>query len=248
MSPSSEKAWNYFGASEPYYGVIVNDDYRSAKINASAKAEFYRSGEVELAEHLRLVASVVDLKARKVAIDFGCGVGRLTFPLSKSYKHVFGIDISPGMIDVLTRNALDLGISNVTCAQAVDEVPVAADLIVSRIVLQHIPVAEGLNQINKMWNKLSSGGVLAVEVPVASRFGLTKKLVRWLRDRVPYSNSLVNLVKGRPLVEPGMQMNVYPLNQVVSRLYEAGADRVHLIKTTPDIMHTCSIIIAVKDQ
>jgi SAM-dependent methyltransferase len=47
-------------------------------------------------------------------LDVGCGTGAIALTLAPLLKHVYALDYSQGMLDVLMRNAKTLGITNVT--------------------------------------------------------------------------------------------------------------------------------------
>ena len=50
---------------------------------------------------------------RRAALDYGCGVGRLTLPLAERCEHVYGVDVSPSMLREAARNAARMGLPNV---------------------------------------------------------------------------------------------------------------------------------------
>src|SRR5665213_1634947 len=47
-------------------------------------------------------------------LDLGCGSGQLTLGLAKKVTSVHAIDVSQAMIDLLTENASESGIANIT--------------------------------------------------------------------------------------------------------------------------------------
>jgi len=85
--------------------------------------------------------SPIPLPGRALAVDIGCGIGRLSAALSERFDHVVGIDVSSEMIDQargLVRT------SNVTFEHgdgaSLDPVEVgSADMVLSFVVFQHIP-------------------------------------------------------------------------------------------------------------
>jgi len=101
--------------------------------------EFYATGYNEIEQCL---AHLDELQLRggrrELALDFGCGVGRLTIALADHYKNVIGVDIAPTMI---ARARGQLGVAYITS----DTLDVfhdgMFDLIYSNITLQHMPQA-----------------------------------------------------------------------------------------------------------
>ena len=65
-----------------------------------------QTGEDEIAvliDELRSLGFVADGSA----LDFGCGVGRLSIPLSKRFAKVIGVDIAPTMVELARSFAVD---------------------------------------------------------------------------------------------------------------------------------------------
>jgi SAM-dependent methyltransferase len=102
------------------------------------------------------------------ALDFGCGVGRLTRPLADHFDEVVGVDIAPTMIDLARRYHADRPSCRFEVNQAEDlaRFPSATfDLVLSLIVLQHVPPATAVRYLRELCRLVTPGGVLAVQVP-----------------------------------------------------------------------------------
>ena len=56
----------------------------------------------------------MNLDGCETLLDVGCGAGAIALALAPRFKHVYVLDYSQGMLDVLMRNARALGIGNVT--------------------------------------------------------------------------------------------------------------------------------------
>ena len=61
---------------------------------------FYRSGTDEIAAVLQRADEYGIAVPRRRALDFGCGVGRLTLALAEQFDRCDGVDISPAMLKV----------------------------------------------------------------------------------------------------------------------------------------------------
>ena len=64
--------------------------------------EFFAHGEAEIDAAMKRLASLGlwhEGCPHGQALDFGCGIGRLTQALMTYYDWVYGVDISPEMID-----------------------------------------------------------------------------------------------------------------------------------------------------
>jgi trans-aconitate methyltransferase len=80
-----------------------------------------------------------------VALDYGCGVGRLTRPLSERFQQVIGVDISSAMLEEARRNLADRPNVSYELASSQSNRPV--DFVLSKIVFQHIPPRAALRTL-----------------------------------------------------------------------------------------------------
>jgi tRNA/tmRNA/rRNA uracil-C5-methylase (TrmA/RlmC/RlmD family) len=75
---------------------------------------FFESGEREMQATLDTIRDLVGRDFHPArALDFGCGVGRLTIPLARESKHVLAVDISPTMLEEAQANCAEQEITNV---------------------------------------------------------------------------------------------------------------------------------------
>lgn len=100
--------------------------------------------------------------APNTIVDIGCGPGNSTEVLRKVFPEaeILGIDSSPGMIDRAKAKHGDLNFS-LCSAEDLDGV---YDLLFSNACLQWIPNHREL--IPQLMEKLTEGGVLAVQMPM----------------------------------------------------------------------------------
>jgi len=114
--------------------------------------EFFKSGEPWL-EGCIALANLANVKlGGEIALDFGCGVGRMTRALLKLYKRAIGIDISDEMIRLARSYANSLPLEFLQVAQA--PLPLAdrsVDLSYSTIVIQHIPSPHNLIIVDELF-------------------------------------------------------------------------------------------------
>jgi len=106
---NTDDAWEWFGKNQPYFSVLVEAKYKNEQLNEEAKKDFFSTGETYVNLVLRTIKEHFDTNfIRKRAFDFGCGVGRLTIPLSAACKQVVGVDASPSMLEEATKNAKEM--------------------------------------------------------------------------------------------------------------------------------------------
>lgn len=129
---------------------------------------FLTSGRQTMA---RLLDSVLH-QPRGVALDLGCGVGRLTLALAEDCDHVYGVDVSPEMIRRANQLKADRAKTNVDflCNNGRDLSIIpsgSCDLAFSYIVLQHLPdprlVAGYVRELGRV---VKPGGHVLFQVPL----------------------------------------------------------------------------------
>lgn len=130
--------------------------------------EFFATGEQEIEEVTTYVESLrVELDHRN-ALDFGCGVGRLTQALADRFEVVWGVDIAPSMIEHAKHYDRHPG----TCHYLLNG---RADLqmfesgsvgfIYSNIVLQHIEPRYQRAYLREFVRVLAPRGALVFQLP-----------------------------------------------------------------------------------
>jgi trans-aconitate methyltransferase len=223
------RQWERYGALDPYYGVLSEPAFHHSRLDEAARERFFQTGHRHIAESLATIESLWGSGFEcQAALDFGCGVGRLTLPLAERCEHVYGVDVSPSMLDEAARNAGRMGLTNIEWAPAerLEELSGAYDLVHSFFVFQHIPVREGERIFAALVGGLRPGGVGSIQValrpshPAAGAF-------HWTMKTVPFAYNLVNVARGRAWSYPHMQMNHYSLNRLGHLLAQAGVTEWH---------------------
>ncbi len=229
---STDKAWTTFGDNDPYYGVISLDKFHKDNLNDEALAEFFESGRSHIEFVLKEAREHLDPEFTPTrSLDFGCGVGRCTFPLG-AYGEAVGIDVSPSMLaeagewkKKLALDSVDFVLSNGDLSTVEGDF----DFVHSFIVFQHIRWRRGLGIVDALTQRLRPGGVGAIQFLYYRDVSPLKRLVGNLRKHVPLVHGVCNLVVGKPFGEPLMEKNSYPMTQVLLHLDHAGCGRVHVV-------------------
>lgn len=240
---STDKAWEKFGKSDPYFGVLADERFASDSI-AENRDAFFDTGRSSVAHILSRYQEHFGPVQRGRALDFGCGVGRLTFPLAQEFASVLGLDISPSMLAEAETNADRLGLSNVQFALADDRLSNAVgefDFVNSYIVLQHIPVRRGLAILSRLVEKVRPGGGFHVHFSVRTD-SLMSRSVWWASHHIPGVKIWQNIQCGRRWNAPAMQMNNYPLNRAVVQLAGQGITDFFLSTEHHAKFLTCSLL------
>jgi SAM-dependent methyltransferase len=239
---STDKAWEKFGKGDPYFGVLADARFAADKIDAH-RDDFFASGRSSVAHILDRYGEHFGGLQRERALDFGCGVGRLTFPLAREFASVVGLDISRSMLSEAETNARQLDVSNVQFALADDQLsnaPGGFDFVNSYIVLQHIPVLRGLPILSRLVDKVRPGGGFHVHFSIRTD-SLASRSVWWASHHIPGVKIWQNIRSGRDWNAPAMQMNNYPLNRIVVQLVGQGVSEFFCSAEQHAKFLTCSL-------
>jgi SAM-dependent methyltransferase len=240
MSDNARKTdddWLRIGLEEPYWGVLTDDRFARRNIDAAAISEFYSSGQSDMEA---LVAQVSRLfgpwKTSSNALDFGCGVGRLSFAMTRWSSFVTGYDISPGMLDVARSRCNSR--PDILFTREFPNGPF--DWINSYIVFQHMPPKQGLEILDRLLQRLSENGLLTLH------FTLYRDVTcepAHPRMRTGLGRAL-RQVLGRPPNPPvgAISMYDYDLGSIVERLNARGVRNLLLIHTQHGGHHGAQII------
>jgi SAM-dependent methyltransferase len=222
----TDRDWEAWGASDPYFGVISADAFRRDAMDHDARARFFQSGESHVERVLGIVRDRLDTGfAPASVLDFGSGVGRLVVPFSKRAQRVVGVDVSPSMIAEATRNCEGHGIANASFVLSDDRLSAVEgtfDLVHSYIVLQHIAWARGRRILRSLAGRVAPRGVLAVQLLTSCKAPPLVRALARLRYRFPPANWARNLLRRRPLLEPAMQLHEYDLETTLADLASEG--------------------------
>jgi len=245
----TDAAWRAFGRSEPYWAVWADRRFRRKTISDADRKAFFESGTV----HVRKVLRTIDTKvvpgfAPTRALDFGCGVGRVTIPLAEVCDQVIGVDVSAAMLAEARQSSRE--VSNIVYMTANDdlsEVEASFDLVHSYIVLQHIEPQRGMRIMITLLDRVSQGGIGVLHLTYATEGSRLRRVYGKLRERVPGLFQLANLLRGRPLFEPVMRMFDYDFPAVLL-LFEQRGFAVRHIEPTQHGRHHGATIYAQKAQ
>lgn len=159
------RQWDRFGRADPLWAVLSLPDKRQGRWD---ETEFFKTGEREIEDVLAHARSLGIQVRRERALDFGCGVGRLTQALLPHFERVDGVDIAPSMLERAAAYNRHPG----RCVFHLNE---RADLalfpdraftfIYTSLVLQHLPGDLARGYIREFLRVLSAGGLLVFHLP-----------------------------------------------------------------------------------
>lgn len=122
--------------------------------------EFFKTGEQWLDGVLAFAEHASVRLEGDIALDFGCGVGRMTHALLRHYRKGIGIDISDEMIRLAQSHARSRALEFIQVSQPPLPLPDRSiDLSFSTIVVQHISPPHNLKMVDELF-RVSRNAVL----------------------------------------------------------------------------------------
>ena len=163
--------WNTFGRVDPLWAILTDPTKKGNRWEVEA---FFRTGERE-SEDIVTDARALGRPRRFVtALDFGCGIGRVTQALADHFDRCVGVDISPSMIARANQHNRHATSRCRYQVNATDDLALFADaefdLIYASRVLQHIEPRYTRNYLAEFIRVLRPGGLVIVDLPSESGF------------------------------------------------------------------------------
>lgn len=214
--------WQIMGESEPYFGVLSHERFLRRNLTDETLAEFWTTGDHHIgAIHHRLVQHFGDFLPTN-ALDFGCGVGRLTRAMAKLAGRATGVDVSEGMLAEARASAPE-GVD------FLNYIPDGAfDWINTAIVFQHIPPERGYALFQQLLEVAAPECVLSVHfmlfkdaTGVADQYFPNVEFSTW-------DGSNLRPLLGKQRTPGTMSMFDYDLNLLIAMLVRAGFTRYFL--------------------
>ena len=178
------RTWQRLGSDDPLWAVLSSPDKRGGRWGVD---EFFASGRAEIDNQLGIVMPPLGLPAQhRLAVDFGCGAGRLTRALSRHFSCVVGLDVSSSM--VRTARRLNAEVSNIAFREnagtRLDGIADrSVDFLSCCIVLQHIPATLQIGYIAEFFRVLAPGGVAMFQFVIGSDDSSRGRVYKRLSNR-----------------------------------------------------------------
>jgi SAM-dependent methyltransferase len=173
--PALQRVWDRLGRDDPLWAVLTDARTKGGRWDAGA---FFTTGVIEVDRILRRASEQNVEPDWTSALDFGCGVGRLTQALSRFFESTVGVDIAPSMIAEAERR----NINGLPCRFVVNAQPdlrlfddSSFDLVLSLLVLQHINPRYSKTYIGEFLRVLRPGGLAVFQIP-SRRVGPSRRI------------------------------------------------------------------------
>jgi SAM-dependent methyltransferase len=175
-----QSTWEELAKQDPLWAILSVPAKKGGKWDLE---EFFYEGRAEATRVLQKVTSLHSLRF-EAALDFGCGVGRVTQYLADQFQKVIGVDISAKMIELAGQ--FNQSRQNVEyrhnphgdLAMFSDR---SFDFVYSNLVLQHMKPVYALRYINEFFRITRPDGIVVFQIPSH----LTPEYVARISAQVP---------------------------------------------------------------
>jgi ubiquinone/menaquinone biosynthesis C-methylase UbiE len=172
--------WDNLAEQDPLWAILTDSTKTGRKWDV---ANFMATGDAEIATvmgHLARIGYIPNCNG--TALDFGCGVGRLTQALAQRFASCVGIDISQQMIhqaQSFNRHPNCRYVANSDARLPFEHE--SFSFIYSNIVLQHVPQLFSEQYLREFIRVLTEDGVLVFGVQDSFSAGLLSSLLIRIR-------------------------------------------------------------------
>jgi SAM-dependent methyltransferase len=221
---AGQQYWDEQARTDPMWAILVDPQKTGRRWDPE---EFFSTGVYEIASVMERLGQWGLPVSRKRALDFGCGVGRLTQPLADYFEEVRGVDVSPVMLE----QARQFNRQGDRCQfiwNGESDLRMFADrsidFIYSKITLQHIRPRRVRSYLREFMRLLAPEGLLLFQLPsraVCPYPGIFGRI----RFRVARIRSLMR-------VPPAMYMNGIGRDRVIALLKRHGGRVVEIEPNT----------------
>lgn len=157
--------WETFARHDAMWAILTDPEKRQNKWHPK---DFFSTGVEEIDTIIRTIKTRGYKLGSQNALDFGCGIGRLTQPLAKYFEQCYGVDISSKMVE-LAKQYNQHGSRCQYIVNQSDALPVFDDnffdFIYSNIVLQHIERKYTESYLKEFIRILKPDGLLVFQIP-----------------------------------------------------------------------------------
>jgi 2-polyprenyl-3-methyl-5-hydroxy-6-metoxy-1,4-benzoquinol methylase len=158
---SQSDNWENLGNLDPKYAIASRSD---KKFNSWSDEEFFRIGQEIISNRLSVVTEKVRIDRRN-ALDFGCGIGRLTAALAGHFDRVVGIDVSQSMIQKARKEKKEIKNIDFYVEKNPDFDYGKFDFVIAHHVIQHVGTCREMKAYIRTLCR-HTNGVLVFNIPV----------------------------------------------------------------------------------
>lgn len=177
--------WEHNARSDAHFAILSDPEHNDRSWELEPD-RFMASGELEIRRVMEYLEHAgFDPRFDGRALDFGCGIGRLTNALGRRFDEAVGVDISPTMVEQARSLAIGGQVSFVVNQQ--DDLrqfdDASFDFVYTNIVLQHVSNELQRAYLGEFCRILTPGGLAVIQLPSLRR-GLKGTVRRLLPPKV----------------------------------------------------------------
>lgn len=232
--------WEDLAILDPLYAIA---SWKEKRFGGWDPAAFFEIGARECRRVMDHLAQTYQLpKRRRLALDLGCGLGRVTRFLGEHFDSVIGVDIATGMI--VQARELNAHVTNVTfvCGDGTD-LPFHGevfDFVYSRIALQHFPDRRSIiRAVNDVLRSLQPGGSAYLQIPSSLSFPRRIQIRRRLFHLLRLAGFSAALLYFRLGLHP-IAMTAVPQEEVLAAIRAARGRSIAVEK--PSLVATSYVV------
>ncbi len=222
----NKTVWEKLAREDPYWAVLTDPEKSNNRWDVD---EFFATGKTTVDDDLEVITRAIPDLANGKALDFGCGVGRLSQALGAHFDHVTGVDIAAPMIELAdqhnrTPDKVQFRLNTKSDLSLIPDQ--SFDLVYSVITLQHIPPALIPGYIKEFCRICRPGGAVFFQLPTVAppkrwRFSWYPPTT-WMRIKRYFLKTTA--------IRPEMSMNALKKAEVEAILTNSG---LKLVQATP---------------
>ena len=246
MAPDRHRAaWEDWGRIDPFWAVLTEADARHGRWDVD---RFFATGVEQVAAMLAHTERYGRPARRGTALDFGCGLGRLTRALAPHFERTYGLDVASTMIERAQQLDARFGRSGAEFVRHDREdlsrfASGSVDFLSCLLVLQHLPSRGAIEgYLREFVRVLNPGGVAVVQLPVrvpsvdGNRYVPLHRRGKQVLRAVGVSPKFLYERLGW---EPEMLMSGIPYEETVTIFEDAGG---RLLDATPESSHPSGVV------
>jgi SAM-dependent methyltransferase len=225
-----QQNWNEFGKQDPLWAILTDPGKQGNRWDLE---EFFETGRQEIDDLVAFVEALGVSLQHGEALDFGCGVGRLTQALAARFDSATGVDIAPSMLDLAAEYNRQAGRCKYLLNAAPDLSVLESDrfsFVYSNYVLQHMRPEYALRYVTEFVRVLRPGGTLVFQLP-ASTVGLKERVKAVLPAKA--RKAYRRVATGGADAAPVMETYSVPRATVEDVLRASGAEILH-VRSNPN--------------
>lgn len=169
-----QQHWTAFGEQDPLWAILTAPGKRGGGWDLD---EFFATGRTEVKEVLDVTATRGIVVNAGRALDFGCGVGRLTRALAEHFESCDGVDVAATMIEravEFNQNGERVRFHHNDASDLSLFADESFDFVLALIVLQHMQPELMRGYMREFLRVLRPAGVAFFNIP--ERFELADEL------------------------------------------------------------------------